>query len=294
MAIPDALDESWGRISPAAAKRYGIDVIYGYLSHDSTKNLTSAQVRAYHEAGIAVWFGWESGTTRPLQGASAGTADANSAISQLVAHIDALGYAPKSELAIPFSLDQDVSASQIRSSWPYFNAANKRMRTRNWWAGGYGEFDLIQFLYGKGLRYGLFQTCAWSDGKISPHASLYQYQIAQTLAGASVDYDRLISAVLLGAWWPPGSKYDVAPPAVNASSPVTLIPADSEDADMYIVNVDKKTCAPYVKNGERWPGQFLGPALVHIPTVEDLNAWRKAGLKTVTVTLAQYKLMGGK
>lgn len=202
MSKLSAIDESWGRVSPKVAKANGIKVVYGYLSNDRSKNLTSAEIKAYHKYGIGVWLGWESLTNRPLSGAGAGKQDAHSAKLQLFAHYKNVGYRPSNKVSIPFSCDFDISSRQLPTALKYYQAAQHELGD-NIYAGAYGEYDLIQYLYKHGFHYGLFQAYAWSYGKKSPHADLYQYQNGMTLGGASVDFDELINAAQLGAWWPP-------------------------------------------------------------------------------------------
>lgn len=206
----DAVDESWGRISPAAAKAAGIKVVMGYLSTDSSKNLTAADIRAYHAAGIGVVLGWESVPGRPLLGAAAGTADARASVAQIRALYAAVGYQPKNRPANPFACDTDTSVAQLGAVLAYQRAAQKVMSGIGWDAGMYGEFAVIEYLAAHGVKRGLFQTLAWSGGQFSTHTALYQWSINRTLGGTSVDFDQLIDPSALGAWWPPGHALDAA------------------------------------------------------------------------------------
>lgn len=205
---PNAIDESWGRVSPAAAAAAGIKVVYGYLSHDPSKNLTSAQIKAYHRKDVAVWLGWESSTGRPLLGAAAGKADAAAAAAQLQAHYRTLGYRPRNRITVPFSCDQDITAAQLPKILTYYQAARGPLDEVNADPSAYGEYDLVQYLAVHGFVRGQFQAYAWSGGRLSPHAALYQYLNGQVLGGASVDFDRVVHAAQLGAWWPPDSPYN--------------------------------------------------------------------------------------
>lgn len=205
-ATPDAIDESWSRLDPAEAARRGIRVVYGYLSHDPGKNITAAQIRAYHAHGVAVWLGWESEPGRPLLGSSAGAADGRDASAQVDALIRQVGYAPRNRLAIPYSCDRDVTAAQLPTCLAYYKSAEAA--SGHYYAGAYGEAALVDYLFAHGMTHGLFQTYAWSGGRLSPHADLYQYLNGQTVAGASVDFDRVLDDALLGAWWPPGHPLD--------------------------------------------------------------------------------------
>lgn len=205
-APPDAIDESWSRLSPAECKRRGIKLVYGYMSHDPSKNFTPADIRGYHAVGTGVWLGWESSTGRPLLGAAAGTDDGRSAAAQLEALFRGVGYAPKNRQSIPYSMDEDVSPANWPPILAYYTAAAKAHPQFD--AGAYGEASLIEFLHSRGFTRGMFQTYAWSGGVRSQNADLYQYLNGQTVAGASVDFDRIIDAAGIGAWWPPGHPLD--------------------------------------------------------------------------------------
>lgn len=54
--------------------------------------------------------------------------------------------------------------------------------------GIYGNFDVVESVVGGGAaKYG-WQTYAWSNGKVSSHAALYQYLNGQSINGGAVDY----------------------------------------------------------------------------------------------------------
>jgi hypothetical protein len=59
-------------------------------------------------------------------------------------------------------------------------------------------------LHGVGVVTSEWQTYAWSNGRLSAQADLYQYLNGQQMAGAQVDFDRIIHPDQLGAWWPNG------------------------------------------------------------------------------------------
>lgn len=203
----DAVDFSWSKIPISTAKNLGIKLVMGYMSYDTTgKNLSSSQIRAYHQAGIGVWLGWESDEGRPGLGAAAGTADGRESVNQLRAHFRNLGYRPRNRISVPFAYDTDVTAGyQFANAVAYCSAAQVVFNQAkiNADAGMYGEYDLMNYLYNHGIKKGLFQTYAWSGGQVSPHIALYQYLNNQTLGGASVDLDHIMNAPLVGAWWPP-------------------------------------------------------------------------------------------
>lgn len=223
---PDGIDQSWGYADPKQTAAAGIKVVSMYLSHDPSKNVTAAKVKAYHRAGIAVLLNWESDAGRPLLGGSAGRADATEAVRQAKQLIADVGYAPGKTLCIYFSCDRDVTAAQIAGPVAdYFKAAGPIVRKVGGWTfkwgvfprrrfriGVYGEADVVRYLAAHKITDAEWQTYAWSGGRLDPAADFYQYLNGQRLAGASVDFNHIVHADQLGAWWPPGHEPDTAKP----------------------------------------------------------------------------------
>lgn len=210
---PDAIDQSWGYADPKAAYADGIRVVSMYLSHDVSKNVTAAKVKAYHAAGIGVLLNWEAQSGAPLNGASQGQADASEAVRQAQALVAAVGYKPGAKLSIIFSCDRDTTSANYPAIDAYYNATRKVTHAAGYLNGVYGEYDLIIHLHSKGLTDVEWQTYAWSGGRLSPEADFYQYLNGQHMARASVDFDKVEHAAQLGAWWPPGHPVNKPTPA---------------------------------------------------------------------------------
>jgi hypothetical protein len=223
MTTPNAYDWSWAHMPADVAKRHGAKVIMAYLSWDTSKNMTSAEIRAHHKLGLGVVLGWESLQGRALLGADAGHADGTAALAQMKTHVANVGYAPKVPVAIPFAVDVDVNASQFPAILAYVEAAQRVFdadrKTIHLVASAYGEYDLIEYLAAHGVSKGLFQTYAWSGGQVSKHTALYQFLNGQTLEGFSVDEDRVLNVHALGAWWPPNHPLNHPRPRKPKPSP---------------------------------------------------------------------------
>lgn len=221
MSKPDALDYSYGRPDPAQLAAAGIRLVSRYLSHDTGKNLTAAEARALHAAGIGILLNWESVEGRPLGGAATGGMDGRDA----AALCEQIG-APHG-LTIYYSCDTDTTPGQ----WPiiadYYAAAGKATAGR-YQVGVYGEADLIDYLHRQGVVTSEWQTVAWSNGRLSANADLFQYLINQTMAGAAVDFDRIINPDQLGAWWPEGSEFNM-PTAQEIAAAVWREPLTDSD-----------------------------------------------------------------
>jgi len=193
---PDAVDFSYSRISGSALASNGIKLACRYLSHTDTKNLHSSEAKDLLSHGVGILLNWESSTNRALGGSGAGTADGRDAASLA----ESVG-APHG-LVIYYSVDENVSSDQYYLVEQYLIAAREATSGR-YGVGVYAKYGLIQYLNGRGFTHN-WQTYAWSGGLLSTATDLYQYLNGQTLAGGSVDYDHIIHAAELGAWWPQG------------------------------------------------------------------------------------------
>lgn len=297
---PGGLDQSWGEASAAAVKAAvkaapgGNFVVSMYLSLDPSKNVTAADVKRYHPAGAGMLVNWEHQAGAPLKGAAQGRADATEAVRQLRALIKAVGYAPKTRLIIYFSCDRDVTAAQISGPVAaYYKAAAAVCHANGFGVGAYGEADLVKYLAAQKITDAEWQTYAWSRGALDPATDFYQYQNGQKFGGADVDFDRIIHAAELGAWWPPSHPLDSVARETAAVKP-TPLPIVQEDDMPKILLVDQKDAK---KAGVRWPGYFEFRAdgqLTHIPTIARLQALRAIGCQQKTITVAQYRALGGK
>lgn len=194
---PDAVDFSFDRIPGKTLAANGIELAARYLSHTAGKNLTAAEAQDLRTHGVGVLLNWESAAGRPLLGASGGAADGHDA----AAYAESIG-APHG-LTIYYSCDRDITSSQYAAIVAYYQAAKDATAGR-YKVGVYGEFEIVEELHRRGVVDGEWQTYAWSGGKLSTQTDLYQYRNGQRLAGAAVDFDHIIHASELGAWWPDG------------------------------------------------------------------------------------------
>jgi Domain of unknown function (DUF1906) len=194
---PDAVDYSFSRANIAQLVAAGIKLVSRYLSHDSGKNLSAAEAKALLAAGIAVLLNWETYADRAAEGYAAGVADGRDAAA-LARSIGApLG------LVIYFSVDFQPVDKQFGAVADYFRGVRAGLAGQ-FRIGVYGNDDIVDYLHGQRLVEAEWQTYAWSAGRLSPEADLYQYLNGQRLAGADVDFDKIIHPAELGAWWPAG------------------------------------------------------------------------------------------
>lgn len=179
--MSEGIDFSWARPGGAAIAAAGKKFVMRYLYPDGQggKGLDASEVADYRNHSLLIGVVYESSANRALAGFAAGAADARTSVAQLAA----LGM---SGTVVYFGVDFDVT-SQMATVKDYLSgAASVLGKTRT---GVYGEFDVIEQCVGVVCDYG-WQTYAWSRGKVSAKANVYQYLNGQTINGGAVDLCR--------------------------------------------------------------------------------------------------------
>lgn len=174
------IDIAWDRPTVAQIQATGAVGVMRYFSTDSSKNLTAAEVAAYHAAGLGTGDVWETTTGRATQGYAAGAADARAAEAQRAA--DGL----PADQTIYFAVDEDTSWASVQA---YFDGAASILGVDSGGVprtGCYGGYQVIEGAYGHGLRR-LWQTLAWSGGQRSQHACLFQNGATALGGGADIN-----------------------------------------------------------------------------------------------------------
>ena len=156
------IDVAWSKPSPAQVKATGATGLIGYFSHDTTKNLTPAQVSAYVLAGIGVAPVWETTAGRALAGYAAGQQDARDAVVQR----DACGFLPSQ--IIRAAVDTDTTWPSVAAYFEGFASIVGKPQTAP-----YGGYKITTAAYAAGYRR-CWQTLAWSGGRLDTNAALYQ------------------------------------------------------------------------------------------------------------------------
>ncbi|HEX5451251.1 MAG TPA: DUF1906 domain-containing protein [Candidatus Limnocylindrales bacterium] len=197
----EGVDFSFSRPGGAALVAAGKHFVCRYLAYRDAprgalgKFLTADEVADYHRHGIAIVANLESTANRALDGNDAGRRDAQDAKNAL----HALG-APD-DLPVYFSVDFDASAGQQLAINRYLQGAATVMDKQR--VGVYGGFDVVSRCLASGFVSWAWQTYAWSGGRISSKAHLYQYRNGQSIGGSAVDFDRALRSPF-GAWIAPG------------------------------------------------------------------------------------------
>ena len=115
-----------------------------------------------------------------------------------------------------FSVDFDASLSQQAAINEYLQGAGSVLGLAR--IGVYGGINVVTRCKSNRTASWFWQTYAWSAGKVSPFAHVYQWKNTQTINGAGVDYDRALQANY-GQWAAPGS----AGPAIPTEKPMSTV-----------------------------------------------------------------------
>ena len=237
--------------SGAAIAAAGKSFVVRYVPYGGqTKGLTAAQLADYRANNLAVALVMETTTQRALGGVIipdvddayaaslgiarpahitpdyAGAADAWYADTQ----VRALGFPANQPVYFAVDFDANVGQRTITATDPdrrdelaaYLRGAAGSITLAR--VGVYGSFWVVEWAFANGLVTFGWQTYAWSGGRVSARAQLYQYRNAVTLAGTTLDLDRS-QAVNFGQW---------APPLPDSSTggdvdPVTQVPVGTVD-----------------------------------------------------------------
>jgi hypothetical protein len=178
-------------------KSSSIDAVGRYLN-----NLTQSEVSAIHGAGLDLFALYETNPTDSLYFTYAqGVRDASAAVKRAQTLSQPAG------TAIIFPVDYDAQPADFSRLQAYYRGA--RSQIGGYLLGGYGSYQVIEYLASQKLCDVYMQTVAWSFGAVSSHARIYQRECDTTLHGISVDLDDIRQAVGL---WTVGNA-DVNPPS---------------------------------------------------------------------------------
>lgn len=192
----EGIDAAWSRPTPAQMLAADKHFIVGYVSHDSSKNLTKSECQAYLDAGISVGLVWETTEDRALSGQVGGTADGREARKQA----NALGFPADKPIftAVDFQATTSQLAGPIAS---YLIAFAKEVGGKDL-AGVYGGLKTVRYCLNNNLVGWGWQTYAWSmvNGSVVWDSRAYaqQYRNGVHIAGHDTDLDR--AKDLTGLW----------------------------------------------------------------------------------------------
>jgi hypothetical protein len=154
------------------------------------KRLTLAEAQAITAAGMQIVSVFETTANRASGGASAGQSDGAAAYKEAQAIQQPAGS------AIYFAVDYDAQPKDYDAIEAYLKAAAAQIP--GYEAGVYASYAVVEEMYNRKACKHFWQTYAWSRGKISSHANLYQYRNNAKVAGVAVDLNRAYGGE---GWW---------------------------------------------------------------------------------------------
>lgn len=214
------VDYSVSRPSLAALDAAGKTFVCRYLAKlPNAKVISRAELASLQGEGFGVVFNWEQAAGDMLKGRATGIAHAKEALRQM----NNLGVGT----AIPcyFSCDVDVvNTAQMNAVMAYLDGAVSVLGVRR--VGVYGQYAVVNTAIPKHATWG-WQTYAWSAGRVSGEAHLYQYHNGVSLGGGQVDLDRSLKGSF-GALVPTVRRYAMTLPLDGYKLP-TLRQGDNDN-----------------------------------------------------------------
>lgn len=178
-------------IGPSIHKSVGSTFAVRYLTGDAPKRLSAGEVHDLRWHGISIVGVFETTANRALDGHGAGVADAK--LAELHGH--ELGMSK--ERPIYFAVDFDATEAQQAVINDYLQGVNDVIGVHR--AGIYGGYGPCKRAADAGRVGYIYQTYAWSGGKVDHRTNLYQFSNGHTVAGKSVDYNKALKTDF-GQW----------------------------------------------------------------------------------------------
>jgi hypothetical protein len=180
--------------TPELAKAFvseGIAFVCRYLVPErySWKRLTKQEAKVISEAGLNIVSVFESTANRPKSGAEAGKADGITALAEA----KIVGQPQGS--AIYFAVDYDAQPIDYPAIEAYLKAAQAQIP--GYHVGVYASHNVCLAMFNRGITH-LWQTYAWSKGKLTTHANVYQHKNGQKVAGITADLNNSYGGE---GWW---------------------------------------------------------------------------------------------
>ncbi|MDA8440498.1 MAG: DUF1906 domain-containing protein [Propionibacterium sp.] len=265
------VDYSLARPDPASIVSSGAAGVMRYLSHTPAKNLSAGERDALHAAGLAVGLVWETdGVT--TGGAGVGASHAQQANAQA----DALGYPV--DCPIFYATDHDYDPAAVAGY--YLGVAS---------AGGrpWGVYGGIRVVDGVAAPYS-WQTAAWSAGRISDRAHIYQRVGGAPIPGIDVNDLRRPLPMWVGGLGGLGRSIGggatlMVTPSGAPALPIAPLPPSEEDS-----------MKPYLITSPTWSAVVLpwgGSTVLQFLSGDDYAANVTAGLTVVTLNAAHAETL---
>lgn len=154
------------------------------------KRLTKAEAEAITANGMKVVSVFETTADRPRGGAAAGNADGLEALNEAKLIGQPLG------TTIYFAVDYDAAKSDFDKIENYLRAVTAVLPGYN--VGVYAEYEVIEEMSKRKACQSFWQTYAWSSGKKSTYANIYQYENGVNIEGMTIDLNQSFGNE---GWW---------------------------------------------------------------------------------------------
>lgn len=159
----------------------GIGFVCRYLVPErlAWKRLTKAEAETLTDLGLQIVSVYETTANRAAGGSANGTADGKEAFgeAQIVGQ-------PKGS-TVYFAVDYDAQSAGYNAIEAYLRAAATEMPRYE--IGVYGAYAVVEEMAKRGACKHFWQTYAWSNGKLSKYANVYQNKNGVTMAGIQCD-----------------------------------------------------------------------------------------------------------
>ena len=256
----EGVDYSHSRPGPKCLYDSGKRFVVRYVGPNTTsgKWLRAPEMAALRAAGLQIALVMETVAAAPLEGYAEGVEDARQAKTMA----DGLGIVGR---PIYFALDVDpnpLSTAQWNAIKAYCDGAASVIGRHR--VGMYGGFKAIEVLTPTWAPYG-WQTYAWSAGKLSTKAALYQYKNGVNLCGGELDLCRSL-------------KPDYGQWPFQATGAFMAL-TDAEQKDMYAkVHHMAVATTKYWQDKQPPDGRFQVQTLVNLATDPEFKAqWAEFG-----------------
>jgi len=196
-------------VQAKALKDAGYGFVCRYLvpARMAWKRLTKPEADIISVAGLQIVSVYEASANNAVGGAAQGYIDGKEALAEA----KIVGQPEGS--TIYFAVDYDAQPNDYNAIEAYLKAVQAQIT--GYFAGVYGSYSICEEMFKRGTKY-CWQTYAWSAGKKSSHANVYQYHNGANVCGISCDknesfgsegfwtvkksIDEIVKEVINGKW----------------------------------------------------------------------------------------------
>jgi hypothetical protein len=177
-------------------KNEGFSFVCRYLAPNGmSKKLRKSEADNINKAGLYIVSVFETSAGRASGGAANGSYDGK------IAYEEAKNLGQPEGSTIYFAVDFEASKSQLNAIEQYLIAAKAEIP--GYKIGVYGSYLVVEEMATRGACDNFWQTLAWSYGKKSEHANIYQYDCGRSglglpYLGITIDLDESYGNE---GWW---------------------------------------------------------------------------------------------